>query len=87
MIRTFYGDKPIIAIEVSSEPWLPQPIVETPMKILLERMGPDKFQEMIDLSHKSGFDDIYYWGVEWWYWMRENGHPEFWSIAKALFAE
>jgi len=87
LIRTFYGDKPIIAIEVSSEPWLPQPIVETPMRVLLERMGPDKFQEMIDLSHESGFDDIYYWGVEWWYWMRENGHPEFWSIAKALFAK
>ena len=87
LVKTFYGTKPIIAIEVSSEPWLLQPIIETPMSVLLDRMGPDKFQEMIELSKNSGFDSIYYWGVEWWYWMRENGHPELWNIAKTLFAK
>lgn len=85
IVRLIYGTKPSIIIELSGEPWLLQPIVETPMEILLERMGIDKFNEMIDISTKVGFGTSYLWGAEWWYWMKQNGHPEFWSRAKELY--
>ena len=75
----------MIAIEVSSEPWLLQPIIEAPMEVLLDRMGIDKFNEMIALVNGSGFDQQYFWGLEWWYWMREHGHPEYWDRAKLLY--
>ncbi len=78
--------KPSFVIELSAEPWLLQPIPDTPMEVLLQRMGIDKFNEMINFSSKTGFDTIYLWGAEWWYWMREHGHPEFWNRAKELFA-
>lgn len=81
----FFGDKPIIVAELSAEPWLLQPIVETPVKIQLERMGIDKFNEMVDYGRKTAFDTFYLWGAEWWYWMRERGHPEFWEAARGLF--
>lgn len=81
------GDKkkPMIVIELSAEPWLIHPITETPISILLDRMGIDKFNEMISFSKKTGFDAFYLWGGEWWYWMREHGHPEFWERAKQIF--
>ncbi|HAU07808.1 MAG: hypothetical protein A2568_03425 [Candidatus Yanofskybacteria bacterium RIFOXYD1_FULL_44_17] len=85
LVKMILGTKPMIAIEVSSEPWLLQPIIEAPMEVLLDRMGIDKFNEMIALVNGSGFDQQYFWGLEWWYWMREHGHPEYWDRAKLLY--
>jgi len=85
IITWLFGTKPSIVIELSTEPWLLQPIVDTPMDVLLRRMGLDKFNEMITFSSKTGFDTFYLWGAEWWYWMKLNGHPEFWERAQQIY--
>src|SRR3989344_102316 len=83
-----FGPKPAIVIELSAEPWLKQAIVETSIDIKLQRMGIDKFNEMIEFSSKTGFDTFYLWGAEWWYWMKKiNNHDEFWNRAKDLFVK
>lgn len=81
------GPKPSIVIELSLEPWLLQPIIDTPIEVQLQRMGIDKFNEMINFSSKTNFDTFYLWGAEWWYWMKKSGHPELWNRARELFAE
>ncbi|OGN13095.1 MAG: hypothetical protein A3J47_01235 [Candidatus Yanofskybacteria bacterium RIFCSPHIGHO2_02_FULL_43_22] len=86
LVRLIYGTKPSMVIELSAEPWLLQPLTETSIEVQLQRMGIDKFNEMIDFSSKTGFDIFYLWGAEWWYWLSMNGHPEFWERAKELFA-
>jgi len=83
--KLLFGDKPALVIELSAEPWLRKPILETSLEIQLERMGLDKFNEMIDFSSKTGFDTFYLWGAEWWYWMKLQGHEEFWNRAKELY--
>ncbi len=85
IIGTVLGKKPSLVIELPAEPWLLQPIVDTPLNDQLERMGLDKFNEMVRFSSKTGFDTFYLWGAEWWYWMRDHGHPEFWERARGLF--
>lgn len=86
IIRLINGPKESMIIELSSEPWLLQSIVNTPIDLQLNRMGIDKFNEMIDFSGKTSFDRFYFWGAEWWYWLKtKNSHPEFWDRAKLLF--
>ncbi|MDP3696845.1 MAG: beta-galactosidase [Candidatus Taylorbacteria bacterium] len=87
LVKLFLGKKPAIVIELSMEPWLRKPILDTSIEVQLERMGIDKFNEMIDFSRKTGFDTFYLWGAEWWYWMKLNDHPEFWNRAKELLSE
>lgn len=84
-ISLLAGKKDAIVIELEAEPWLLQPIIDTPTDIQLSRMGMDKFNEMIEFSSKTGFDQFYLWGAEWWYWMKLNDHSEFWTRAKQLF--
>lgn len=87
LVQWLYGDKPKVLIELAAEPWLRMPIVGTPNKTLLMRMGIDKLNEMIDFARQTGFDTQYLWGAEWWYYMREKqNHPEFWRRAQELFA-
>ena len=85
IVRLLMDAKPSFIVELSTEPWLLQPIVETPIEVQLERMGMDKFNEMIDFSSKTGFNGYYLWGAEWWYWLKLQGHPEHWERAKQLF--
>ena len=86
IIETVFGKKPSLVIELSAEPWLLQPIIDTPVEAQLERMDIKKFSEMIDFGRKTGFDTFYLWGAEWWYWMKnQQNHPEFWEKAKTLF--
>jgi len=85
LVRLIYGTKPSMVIELEGEPWLLQPIVETPIDVQLQRMGTDKFNEMINFSSKTGFDTFYLWGAEWWYWLKQHGHPELWDRAKELY--
>ena len=86
LVDVIYGKKPKILIELSAEPWLRQPIVEAPVDVLLDRMGIDKFNEMIGFAAKTGFDTQYLWGAEWWYWLKKNGHTtDHWDRARELF--
>ncbi|MBI2674248.1 MAG: beta-galactosidase [Candidatus Yanofskybacteria bacterium] len=85
LVRLILGAKPSFVVELSAEPWLLQPIVETPTEVQLDRMGIDKFNEMIDFSAKSGFNESYLWGAEWWYWLKLQGLPDHWERAKQLF--
>ena len=85
VMRLFFGPKPSMVIELSAEPWLLQPIVDTPIDVQFQRMGIDKFNEMINFSSKTGFDTFYLWGAEWWYWLKQQGYPEHWNRAKELY--
>lgn len=86
LVRLFLGAKPSFVIELSAEPWLLQPIVETPIETQFDRMGLDKFNEIIEFSSKTGFNGFYFWGAEWWYWLDKQGYSEHWQRAKELFA-
>jgi hypothetical protein len=85
IVSWIWGDKPKILIEMEAEPWLLKPIVDTPIDLQLKQMNLSRFQEILDTSRKAGFETQYLWGAEWWYWLAQNGHPEFWQEAKDLF--
>ncbi|OGG72519.1 hypothetical protein A3A38_04135 [Candidatus Kaiserbacteria bacterium RIFCSPLOWO2_01_FULL_53_17] len=85
LAQLLFGEKPTFLIELSGEPWLIEPIVETPIEAQLWRMDIGKFNDILDYARATRFDMQYLWGVEWWYYMKERGHPEFWERAQELF--
>lgn len=86
IMRILYGYKPTFLIELSAEPWLLQPVVDTPIKTQLERMNIKKFQKIIEFAKDTRFDKQYLWGAEWWYWLKKNGDESFWLRAKELYS-
>lgn len=85
LIDFISGPKQTLLIELGAEPWLMQPIIKAPISLQLDRMGLDKFDEVIEFNRHSGFAEQYLWGAEWWYYMSKNGHPEFMERARELF--
>lgn len=86
LMRFFFGTKQTLLIELSGEPWLVEPVTQVPIETQLTRMDIGKFKDIIEYARGTHFEEQYLWGIEWWYWMRERGRPEFWNYAKELFS-
>jgi hypothetical protein len=84
--RLLYGDKPSVVIELQSEPWIPKPLNEVSIDDQLKRFDMNKMNELIQYPYVSGFDGAYLWGLEWWYWMKQHNHPEFWNRGQEVFS-
>ncbi|MBP9760558.1 MAG: beta-galactosidase, partial [Candidatus Pacebacteria bacterium] len=80
-----FGAKESMLIELSVEPWLNKPIVDTDIKVQLERMDVEKFEGILDYAQKTRFEKQYLWGAEWWYWLRTQGRPGMWDRAKKVY--
>lgn len=78
------NQKTIIA-ELQTEIWAGQPIMEIPLEEQLRRFPIDQFKHTINYARRTGFDEFYLWGIEWWYYLAQNGHPEYLKYAKNLF--
>jgi len=85
VMELLYGEKETMLIELSIEPWLLQPIIETSIDTQLERMNITKFREIVSFAESTRFEKQYLWGVEWWYYLQQEGVDEFWLEAKDIF--
>lgn len=76
----------VVISELQAEPWTPgKPAIEVPLEEQFRAMDITRFRANIAFARETGFGDIYFWGAEWWYWLKQNGHPEFWDEAKKIF--
>jgi hypothetical protein len=82
LVKLFYGDKPMIVVELQAEPWLPKMLYETSPEEQFKHFGPERFKKMLEYIRGSGFDTFYFWGVEWWWWLKTQNKPEMWNLAK-----
>jgi hypothetical protein len=77
----------VIVSELQAEPWTPKELLQTPIKEQYRSMSIEQFNKNVEFARRTGFRDIYLWGVEWWYWMKKQGEPAFWNQARKLFKE
>lgn len=87
LIKSFFGEKEIFLIELSAEPWLLKPITEVSTDIQYSRMDIEKLNDILEYAKETRFEKQYLWGAEWWYWLKDRGHPEMWERGRELFRE
>ena len=86
-IESFYK-KPVISIELQAEPWASDGLAEASLEEQALSMNPDLFRENIEFAKQAGLDAYYFWGAEWWYYMKTtNNQPEIWDNATTLLNE
>ncbi len=79
-------NKKVISVELQAEPWAFKPFSDVPLAEQYKTMDLQKFKDNIEYAKKTGLDTFYFWGVEWWYWMKTTqNRPEIWNEAKKLF--
>lgn len=85
LIKLFFPKIHIISTEVQAEPWGTKPVIQMTKEESDISMSIERFNKNIEYYKKTGLDEMYLWGVEWWYWMKMNGDTDYWNRAKELF--
>ncbi len=74
--------------ELQLEPWTLIPLPLTPLSDQFESMNYSRTLTTVDFARKTGFSEIYLWGVEWWYWLKEEQRDSrFWDLGRQLMLE
>ncbi|HCP08276.1 MAG TPA: hypothetical protein DIT25_00535 [Candidatus Moranbacteria bacterium] len=82
----FAKQKNTIIIELQAEPWIGGWTTHAPLDKQLENFDAERLEYNIDFARKTGFSEIYLWGVEWWYWLKKHqDHPQLWEAARKYF--
>jgi len=75
----------IIVTELQGEPWGPEINSRLSEEEKQKTMSEPQFLETISYAQKTGFDNFYFWGAEWWLWEKEvNNNPFYWEAAKTV---
>ncbi|HNU96811.1 MAG TPA: beta-galactosidase [Candidatus Portnoybacteria bacterium] len=85
LIKSLFNVGRIIGIEIQAEPWGKNPVKQMDKKESDISMSFEKFNQVIKYAQNTGFNEMYLWGVEWWYWMKQKGDDSYWNRAKELF--
>lgn len=85
LLHLFYPGKKIIVSELQTEPWGPKLIYQTTPEEHFKSMSFEQFLKNIAYAKKVGFPEVYLWGAEWWYWLKEKHNiTNFWQKAQEL---
>ena len=80
-------NKPFLVSELQAEPWATVDFRGLSVEEQFKVFGPEYFKETIEYAKKTGFNEYYLWGAEWWYWLKEKqNEPVMWEEAKKLFS-
>ncbi len=81
--------KKVIVTELQAEPWPSdqRSIPATPIDEQYRSMNIKFFRNNIEFARRVGFSEVYLWGAEWWYWIKDRGDASFWNEAKMLFSK
>jgi len=76
----------VIVTEMQAEPWAPgaNELKDISWQEQDKSMSLDKFNESLSFASKTGIDEIYLWGAEWWWWRKAQGDDRFWERAKEI---
>lgn len=75
----------VVLSELQAEPWFQTAQQDTPLSEQVKMFTADHLREQLDGAVAVGFDEIYLWGVEWWYWLAIQGEDELWEAGKEVF--
>ena len=88
VIKALFPAKDIFISEMQMEPWTPgMPILKTSFEEQSKSMNLNQFQKNLRYVRRTGMSPVYLWGVEWWYWLKEQGDASIWDEAKYIWEE
>ena len=85
LVKKITGVERTIIVELQAEPWGPKQIYDLEPEEQAKSMNLEKFKEIISYTRRTGFDEAYLWGVEWWYQRNKQGNGSMWNEAKKLW--
>ncbi len=78
-----FGARPIIS-ELQLEPWFPPASELLTLEAKYQLFTEKEFARNVRFAQATGIDEVYVWGIEWWYFLKQNDRPQLWDTAREL---
>ncbi|HTY39798.1 MAG TPA: hypothetical protein VMC43_01775, partial [Candidatus Paceibacterota bacterium] len=87
LTTTFSSTKHVVIAELQAEPWSigERPIAEVPFQEQTTQFGVPELKYIVGFAKRTGIEQIYLWGPEWWYYRLRHGDPSFWKAGQIIF--
>lgn len=75
-----------IISELQSEPWPEDSLWlgDMPFERQIKHFDTEDMRNIATFAKKTGAEEIYLWGAEWWYFRKVHGDDAFWEEAKKI---
>lgn len=86
LIDKLFGKK-VINVELQAEPWCQTPLWQCTFEEQNKTMNLEQFKKNVEFARKTGIDEFYLWGVEWWYWLKTDKQDDaIWQEASKVIS-
>lgn len=75
----------LIVSELQMEPWFFAPIDSRPREEWYDDFTVEMFHQNVSFVQDTSISEVYLWGVEWWYALKQAGDDRLWEAARSLF--
>lgn len=76
----------VIVSELQAEPWFSEEIENRELSEWYKLFNKQDFQNQVEFVKNSHIEEVYFWGVEWWEYLREHGEPALWEEAERVLS-
>lgn len=88
LVRFMTKQENFMVIELQAEPWASGWVGNVSLPEQFITMNEELLEENITFARRVGFQDIYLWGGEWWYWLKtKKDYQAVWEKGKELFQQ
>jgi len=88
-VKAFIWGRPLettFIAELQAEPWFPIGPLEIPVEQHYKTMNHELLLKNAKYVQETNLARAYFWGVEWWYWMKvKHGDDSLWQAAQQIF--
>ncbi len=85
VVKNIFHQK-VIGVELQAEPWCANSIMNSSLEEQGKTMDLKQFKKNVEFAKNTGIDTFYFWGAEWWYYMKKvYNNSDIWDEAKKLF--
>jgi len=78
----------VFNVELQAEPWAPEGILSLSLDEQRRSMNEHILRKHIRFAKRTGIPRVYFWGSEYWYWLKEKqGEESLWNIVKETFGQ
>lgn len=77
--------KQTIVSELQAEPWFPEDYKNQSASYWYSKFTAEDLAENVRFTKETSISEAYFWGVEWWAYLKEHGEDRLWNKAKEFF--
>lgn len=75
----------LIISELQAEPWIDGGDIPLSLQEAYTAFTAERFRDHVAFAKRTGFSEVYLWGVEWWYYLKAHGDSRLLDEARVVF--